>query len=93
MIVTKLMERSIIKFTPIITLKNFDFSFELSFNIVAKVNKSGERLRFVFKWKDPSKVSVIIKQEEMIFVTRCAQNRRCPYISMNNIKISNSIIQ
>jgi hypothetical protein len=70
----------VVKLAPVVTLDTLDGAVELGGNKGEKVSKSGKRVRLKFKGKHPRKVRAIIKNNEIIFITEKAQNRRCPQI-------------
>jgi hypothetical protein len=61
-------------------LDGFNGAAELSNNISKKIGQSGE---FELKRKNPQIMSEIIKDDQIIFRTRHASNRRCPKIKMH----------
>lgn len=50
---TLVVEGRVIKFTTIVTLKAFYFTFKLSVDVVTKSNESGHNLRFFSERKSP----------------------------------------
>jgi hypothetical protein len=55
-----------------------------------KNRKSGKRLGFVTEGKSPNVMGTIIQNNKIIFVPRHTNNRRCPEITVYQIKISKS---
>jgi hypothetical protein len=82
--------RRIVKFTAIVALDTLDGGAELSVNIRKKIRKSGKCLRFFTEGKSPNVMGTIIQNDKMIFVPRDTNNRRCPKITVYQIKIIKS---
>lgn len=59
---TKFMKISIVILIFIITLKAFDLSYKLCFNISMKLKKNGMHLRVIYNLKNPLKIREIIKE-------------------------------
>lgn len=59
---TKFMKRTIVKFTPVVTLKSFDVFFKLSANEVPERQENIINLGLCFEWKSPKKICVIVKK-------------------------------
>jgi hypothetical protein len=72
----------VVKLTPVVTLDTLHSVTELGGNKREKVSKSGKHDRFKVKGTLPRKVRAIVKNNEIIFVTGNAQNRRCPQITV-----------
>jgi hypothetical protein len=82
----------IVEFPAIISLQASNGSAELSTNIGMKANDSGQDFRFISQWKRPNIMGMIIKNHNVILVTRIANHWRGPHITMQKLKRSAAYI-
>ena len=59
----------VIVFTAVITLKSFDGFVKLVFDVIGKVYKFGEHIRFVFERIYPNIMRVVIEKNDKISQT------------------------
>jgi hypothetical protein len=76
------------KFPLVITLDGPDGASKLSGNPTEEVRERRECIRLQAQEKSPQKIRVIVKNDQVLFIARNAQNRGCPNITMNQIKIA-----
>ena len=70
----------------IVGLKTLGTRVKLSLNMGNKINKLTIDFRFLAKQKGPAEMSEIIKDDQIIFITRVAKNRRSPDITVKECK-------
>jgi len=68
----------VVKLFPVVTLDSLDMGTELGGGMGDEVSERAESVRFKMQRKCPQVVSAIIKNDQIIFVTRNANNWRCP---------------
>jgi hypothetical protein len=78
------------KFASIITLEALYDHMILSVHECEKSLKSDACVRFVEQWECPRVVGEIIKHNQVIFITKKANNGGGPQITMNKLKSSGS---
>jgi hypothetical protein len=76
----------VVQFSASITLNAHDRALELRMNKAMKCNQSGQHIRLLAKRKCPCKMIEIIQDHEIKLESRVANNRRGPYITMNQMK-------
>ena len=64
----------IVEFTAVVALDALDGGAKLRANISEKIRKSGKCLRFEAEWKSPNVVGAIVKNDQIIFVSRHTNN-------------------
>jgi hypothetical protein len=52
------------------------------------VREGGESVRFEAQWKNPGVMSTIIKNNQVVFITRNTHDMRCPKITVDQVKWS-----
>jgi hypothetical protein len=67
--------RRVIKLTAIVALDGLDGGAKLRACISEKIGQDLKRLRFETKGKSPSEMGAVIKNNKIIFITRCTNNR------------------
>jgi hypothetical protein len=72
----------IIELTAIVALDDFDGAVKLCGDISDFFDKVEKVSDLMCKGKSPNKMGVIIKDNQIIFVARYANNRRSPCITM-----------
>ena len=75
----------VIELTPVVTLDGLNGEAELSGHPGKKV-EGGEGLRLGAQRKSPRVMRKIINNDQIIFITRHAEYRRCPQVTVNQIK-------
>ena len=68
----------IVEFTAVVALDALDGGAKLRANISEKIRKSGKCLGFEAERKSPNVVGAIIKNDQILFVSRQTNNWRCP---------------
>ena len=81
----------VIKLFAIVTLNGLDTSAKLGGGIGEEVGDRAESVKLKSKRKSPQVMSAIIKYDQIIFKSRDANDRRCPQITMNKIKLMSSM--
>src|SRR6266542_2071956 len=76
----------VIKLAPVVTLDGLDSAAELDSNIGEKIGQSVIHVRFKFEREGPQIMSEIIKKNQIVFITRHANNWGCPQIKMQQLK-------
>jgi hypothetical protein len=77
----------VIKLPPVITLDNPDGASKLSGNPIEEVREHGERIRIQAQGKSPQERRVIMQNEQVVSITSNVENRGCPHIIVNQVKI------
>jgi hypothetical protein len=80
------MEGIVYELSAVVCLDSFDGKAELSVDIIAKICNMCGNFRFASEGKCPTKMSEIIKQNEIILMPGYTGNRGCPYITVNKFK-------
>ena len=80
--------RGVVKLPLVVTLDSPDGASKLSGNPTEEVRERRECIRLQAQEKSPQKIRVIVKNDQVLFIARNAQNRGCPNITMNQIKIA-----
>ena len=68
----------VVKLFPVIALDSFDLGAKLSGGVGDEVSKRAESVRFKPQRKRPQIMSAIIKYDQVVFITRNADNWRGP---------------
>jgi hypothetical protein len=68
----------VVELEPVVTLDNLDACAELSGGVGDEVSERVECVRFEAQRKSPQIMSAIIKNDQIIFITRNADNWRGP---------------
>ena len=76
----------VIELTPVVTLDGFNGEAELSGHPGKEVEEGGEGLRLGAQRESPRVMREIIHHDQIIFITRYAEYRRCPQVTVNKIK-------
>jgi hypothetical protein len=76
----------VIELPPIVTLDGLNGEAELSGHPGKEVEEGGEGLRLGAQRKSPRVMRKIINNDQIIFITRQAEYRRCPQVTVNQIK-------
>ena len=76
----------VIELTPVVTLDDLNGEAELSGHPGKEVEEGGEGLRLGAQRKSPRVMRKIINHHQIIFITRHAEYRRCPQVTVNKIK-------
>jgi hypothetical protein len=76
------VREDVIELTTIVALDGFDGATKLCEDICENVIK-WKSVKFNVQRKSPHKIGVIIKDNQIIFVARYANNRRGPQITMD----------
>lgn len=69
MSITKLVKLIDVLFFSVITLKGLNFGLKLIFNVCPKIEKFAKDIRFISNRIHPSKMSKLIKKDNIIFQT------------------------
>jgi hypothetical protein len=75
--------RGVIELPPVVTLNTLDGVTKLSGNPKQRSERCRERVRLQAQGKIPHKIREIIQNEQVIFITRNAENGGCPNITLN----------
>ena len=76
----------VIELPPVVTLDDLNGEAELSGHPGKEVKEGGKGLRLGAQRNSPRVVRKIINHHQIIFITRHAEYRRCPQITVNKIK-------
>ena len=76
----------VIELTPVVTLGGLNGEAELSGHPGKEVEEGGEGLRLGALKKSPRVMRKIINHDQIVFIARHAEYRRCPQITVNKIK-------
>ena len=76
----------VIELMPVVTLDGLNGEAELSGHPGKEVEEVGEGLRLGAQRKSPRVMRKIINNDQVIFVARHAEYRRCPQVTVNKIK-------
>src|SRR6185312_13972299 len=76
----------VVELTPVVTLDGLNGEAELSGHPSKEVEEGGEGLRFGAQRKSPRVMRKIINHNQIIFITRHAEYKRCPQVTVNQIK-------
>jgi hypothetical protein len=76
----------VVEVVTIITLEGMDRAMELGGDPGEEVGEGGECVRLQTKWESPTKMWDVIQNDQVVFVTREAEDRRSLEISMDKIK-------
>jgi hypothetical protein len=76
----------VVELTTIVTLEDMNRTTELGGDPGEDVGEGGERFRLQPKWESPKKMRKIIQNDQVVFVTRKAEDRGGLEITMNKIK-------
>jgi hypothetical protein len=76
----------VVELAAIITLEGTDRATELGGDPGKKVGEGGERVGLQLKWDSPKKMREVVQNDQVVFVTREAEDRRSPEITMDKIK-------
>ena len=74
----KLMGARVVKLSPVVALNNLDPGAKLGGGVSDEVSKRAESVRFKPQRKRPQIMSAIIKYDQVVFITRNADNWRGP---------------
>jgi hypothetical protein len=77
----------VIKLTPVVALDGLHRGVELSRGIGNEVREHAKSVRFKTKRKSPQIMCAIIKNDQVIFITRYIDDWGCPEITMYKIKL------
>ena len=75
-----------VELTPVVTLDGLNGEAELSGHPCKEVEEDGKGLRLGAQRKSPSVMRKIIHHDQIIFVAKHAEYRRCPHVTVNKIK-------
>ena len=81
----------VVELPPVVTLDGLNGEAELSGHPGKEVEKGGEGLRLGAQRKSPRVMRKIINNDQIIFITRHAEYRRCPKVTVNQIKSMRSM--
>ena len=76
----------VIELTPVVTLDGLNGEAELSGHPGKEVEEGVEGLRLGAQRESPRVMRKIINNDQIIFVARHAEYRRCPQVTVNKIK-------
>ena len=76
----------VIELTPVVALDGLNGEAELSGHPGKEVEESGEGLRLGAQKESPRVLRKIINNDQIIFIARHAEYRRCPQVTVNQIK-------
>ena len=76
----------VIELTPVVALDGLNGEAELSGHPDKEVEEGGEGLRLGSQRKSSRVMRKIINHHQIIFITRHAEYRRCPQITVNKIE-------
>ena len=76
----------VIELTPVVTLDGLNGEAELSGHPGKEVDEGGEGLRLGAQRESPRVMREIINHHQIVFITRNAEYRRCPQVTVNKIK-------
>jgi hypothetical protein len=76
----------VIELPPVVTLDGLNCEAELSGHPGKEVEEGGEGLRLGAQRKSPRVIRKIINNDQIVFITRHAEYRRCPQVTVNQIK-------
>jgi hypothetical protein len=68
----------VVKFPPVVALNSLDAGTKLGGGVGDEISKRAESVRFESQRKRPQVMSAIIKNDQVIFITRNADNWRGP---------------
>jgi len=77
----------VIKLAPVVALDGLHRGAELSRGVGNDVCERAESVRFNTKKKSPQIMRAIIKNDQIVFITRHTDDWRCPEITMYKIKL------
>jgi hypothetical protein len=77
----------VIKLAPVVALDGLHSGAELSRGVGNEGRERAESVRFNTKRKSPQIMCAIIKNDQIIFITRYTDDWRCPEITMYKIKL------
>ena len=80
----------VVELTLVVTLDGLNGEAELSGHPGKEVEESGEGLRLCVQRESP-RVMRKINNDQIIFIARHAENRRCPQVTVNKIKSMRSM--
>ena len=80
----------VIELFPVVTLNRLDAGAKLSGGVGDEIGERAESVRLKAERKSLQVVSAIIKNDQIIFKTRDANDRRHPQITMNKVKLMSS---
>jgi len=83
--------RRVVKLSPVVALNTLDGATELRGHPSEEARERGKRVRLQAQRKSPRVMSAIIKNHQVIFIARDAQDRRGPQITVNKIKSLHSL--
>ena len=81
----------VIELPPVVTLEGLNGEAELSGHTGKKVEESGEGLRLGAQRESPRVMRKIINNYQIISIARHAEYRRCPQVTVNQIKSMRSM--
>jgi hypothetical protein len=81
----------VIKLTPVVALNGLNGEAELSGHPGKEVNEGGEGVRLSTQRESPGVVREIINDHQIILITRNAEYRRSPHITVDEIKSMRSM--
>lgn len=76
----------VVEFSIVVGLQRNERKQELSSNIGMKRQQTSEDIRFASQWKSPNIMGKIIDKHKIVFKFGPTSNRRCPNISMYDLK-------
>jgi hypothetical protein len=76
----------VVELTTIITPKGTDRATELGGDLGDKVCEGGECVGLQPKGESPKKVTEVVQNDQIVFVTKEAEDRRGPEITMDKVK-------
>jgi hypothetical protein len=80
----------VVELVAIVTLEGTDRATELGGDPVKEVGEGGERVGLQPKRESPKKMGVVVQNDQVVFATREAEDRRSPEITVDKIKGLNS---
>ena len=76
----------VIELPPVVTLDGLNGEAELSGHTGKEVEEGGEGLRLGTQRESPRVMRKIINNDQIIFITRHAEYKKCPQVTVNEIK-------
>jgi hypothetical protein len=77
----------VVEFFPIVALDRLDTCVKLSGDMGDELSQRAESVRFESQRKCPQVMSAVIKNNQIIFITRNTDNWGSPQITVNKIKL------
>jgi hypothetical protein len=76
----------IVELAAVVTLQGTDRAVKLGGDPGEEVCEGSERVGLQSKRKSPKKMGEVIQNHQLVFITRMTEYRRCPEITMNQVK-------